>query len=1278
MDKTISLPVLTDSNYQTWRVQMKMLLMRDNLFGFIDDTEIRPNDADAALPNFIKREQKALANIVLGIDPKLLYIIGDPTKPKEVWDKLQAAFMKPSWANKLRLKKRLCNLRLNAGDSMQTHLKNFTETYSELAMIGEAVAEDEKVIQLLASLPEEYATIVTAFETCDQVPQWVTVTEKLLHEETKIKGNAENTTRALAHQQQDFKRSTKGFQNSKSSKKNVKCYNCGKTGHIKSQCWQRKDKQDANATVEKKDDDTKRTLLATALSTKEVMSDDWIIDSGASSHMSFKKEDFVNYKELETPIQVQVGNGGKLQAIGNGDVPVYVNGKTNSCIIKDVLYVPGLVHKLLSVKQMTSTKKEILFNENNCIIKNKLGETLATGRQVGKLYLLNCCNATETGFSCSAITDDKAKLWHCRLGHVGQDKLNKLCSSKAVRGLDCKPSNSKWICDSCCAGKLHKLPFPSIDNKHTRPVFDLVHTDVCGKIGTTSLGGGEYFVTFIDDKSRYCWISIIKRKSEVFTKFKEFKVLVENQYNCKIKRMRSDNGGEYCSNEFENYLTSHGIIHERTVPKNPQQNGVAERMNRTLLEMTRSMIHDAKVPKTFWGEAVNTAAYIINRLPCSSLGDRTPYEILNGHTPNVAHLRRFGSVTHMYINDDERSKLDPKSRKGILVGYGSSTKGYRVYDVENKRTCLCRNVIVDENKVFDHKDDLPVPESTVTIPLSDESVNDNDDHNDNDAGSENRKSNRTKKTPNRFGDWIYSSVNFAPEPTCVSEALSSDESDHWKSAMDSEMSSIDEHKVWSLTDRPKDCNTIKCKWIFKRKISDDGSVRYKARLVAQGFTQRPGIDYDETFSPVVRFESIRAMIAHAAKQNWHIHQMDVSTAFLNGEITENLYLEQPEGYLKANHENQVCKLHKALYGLKQSSKCWNVTLDNFLKEENFTQTESDPCLYSSVINGYLCIIGIYVDDLILMCEDMQVVDQLKNALNSRFRMRDLGKLNNFLGVKITESEEGILISQETFVNSLLHKFRLNDANSVSTPAEPGLILEKSNEQDEPFDKTLYQSAVGSLLFLSTRSRPDISYAVGRVAQFCSNPNTQHWNAVKRIMRYLKGTVSLGLMYKRVSNDNNNCVGYSDADWAGDRSDRKSTSGYCFALNGSVISWRSRKQSCVALSTSEAEYVALASAGQEAIWLKRLLNDLNAFNDTCLTIFEDNQAALCLAKNSTDHKRSKHIDLKYHFIRDQVASGKIAVQYCPTNKMIADIFTKPLSRDRFVKLRGDLGMSKVSS
>ena len=845
------------------------------------------------------------------------------------------------------------------------------------------------------------------------------------------------------------------------------------------------------------------------------------------------------------------------------------------------------------------------------------------------------------------------------------------------------------------------MPFRQSSEKRASHPLQLIHSDVCGKIGTRSLSGGEYFVTFVDDHTRYVWAYILKSKDEVFAHFQKWKAQVEKSTGREVKILRSDNGGEYTSKEFNSYLTTEGIKHEQTTPHTPQQNGVAERLNRTLIEGVRTMLADSKLPHQFWAEALATMVYLRNRSPTRALEGITPYEAWNGSKPSVDSLRVFGCSAYAHVPKAERRKLDPKTRKCVLLGYGTVQKGYRLYDLHQRKVIHSRDVVFDETSMPGIKTETNSLSEYVELEVEEEpSVKQTeithipDDTSEKTSGMEQavadesavssptsaestlRRSTRIRQEPDRYVDNL-ALTSTEQDPLSVAEAKSSSDSAMWEEAMEREMKSLQQNKVWELVPLPTDRKVVGSKWVFKRKVDTSGVVeRYKARLVAQGCTQKYGLDYEETFSPVVRFESIRYVIALGARHELQLHQMDVSTAFLHGELTEEVYMKQPEGFIEQGKEHLVCHLNRSIYGLKQSPRCWNQALDSRLKELGFKQTAGDPCLYTRINSGgEMFLVAVYVDDIILGGRNESEMNTVKKELGHRFEMKDLGKLHHFLGITVIQDQLAgtIWIGQPFYTEKTLQRYEMHECKPVSTPVNPDSKLVAADGPDVVHNQRLYQAVVGSLLYLSTKTRPDIAYAVSTAARFCAKPTKEHWIAVKRILRYLKGTTNYGLLYRKDAADT--VTGYSDADWAGDVGDRKSTSGYVFIQGGAAVSWKSSKQSCVALSTAEAEYIALSAAVQEAVWLQQLMSDLLNKSIHEMTIFEDNQSTICLAKNQHTHGRTKHIDIKYHFIRNMVEAGRIKLAYCPTENMIADMFTKGLSIKQFGKLRELTGVSK---
>jgi hypothetical protein len=511
------------------------------------------------------------------------------------------------------------------------------------------------------------------------------------------------------------------------------------------------------------------------------------------------------------------------------------------------------------------------------------------------------------------------------------------------------------------------------------------------------------------------------------------------------------------------------------------------------------------------------------------------------------------------------------------------------------------------------------------------------------------------------------------EPLSYEDALHNPHSNDWQATINSEFQSLIKNNTWEILSLPPNCTLVGCKWIFEIKYGPNNTIlKRKARLVAQGFSQQEGVDYYETFSPILKSSSMRVLLAFVAYHGLDIHQMDVITAFLNGFLQEEVYMTLPKGLDIPNKQHLVCKLKKSLYGLKQSSHTWYNRLNSFLLSINFIQTDANSNIYICHQKHRFIILVIYVDETLLITNDPHgLLTKTKQALCFEVEMTDIGPITNttILGLQVLYNKQTriLKIFQIRYIELLLIKFKMEACNLVSTPMEPRLKLTKDNSPQNDEDLAAmtnipYKSLVGSLMHASISTRPNISYSTNSVAQYLSNPRKKHWGSAKRILRYLEGTKTLGLMY-RASQQPFTLEGYSDANWAGNVDTRRSTSGYCFLLGNCVVSWTSRKQKSVALSSTESEYMAISKASADAIWLRWLLHSLHCPQSTPTIIYSDNQSAIKLTENPLFHDQSKHIEIQVHFVREQVVAGEVQMLYCPTSDMAADILTKSLPKSK---------------
>ncbi|CAM8952089.1 unnamed protein product [Rhodiola kirilowii] len=475
------------------------------------------------------------------------------------------------------------------------------------------------------------------------------------------------------------------------------------------------------------------------------------------------------------------------------------------------------------------------------------------------------------------------------------------------------------------------------------------------------------------------------------------------------------------------------------------------------------------------------------------------------------------------------------------------------------------------------------------------------------------------------------------------------------------------NRTWTLVPPPCNANIIGCKWVYRIKRRADGTIeRYKVRVVAKGFNQEEGVDYVDTFSPVVKPASICIVLAIALTLNWSLHQVDINNAFLNGDLSEKVYMAQPPGFLDQSHLSHVCLLQKALYGLKQAPRAWFTKLRLFLLDHGFVSCKSDTSLFIRRSGKLVLYILVYVDDLIITGSCSVAIFEFISLLNATFSLRDLGPLHYFLGIELVRHKSSIALSQQKYIRDLLHRSCMADAKHIASPAEPASRLVQTG--DPVIDIHLYRSIVGALQYV-TITHPEISFVVNRVCQFMHNPTDIHWSVVKRILRYLKGTIDLGLVLRSCTD--HRLVAYSDAGWASDGDDCRSQHGFVIYYGDNLISWSSKKQQVVAKSSTEVEFRAIAFTATELIWLQQLLQELQAPLSPPPILLCDNLSATYMSANHVFHQRSKHIKIDYHFVREQVDNGSLIVRHVRSLDQIADIFTKAVGAARFATLRSKL-------
>lgn len=1260
---------------------MRMLLMHEDMYDCVE-SEDQCKDA--------KKKQKALAKICLSVSTSALTHVRNAKSPYQAWTNLESAYEDKGLSRRLGLLRSLFSIKLENAAGMEAYLSRIAELSQQLKDIGSSLDDDFIAIIMLSGLPHDYDPLIMALE----------------HSGTKLSSDVVKTKLLQENIRRDEKMERPDFQ-ALTVKKTARCFKCKKPGHLRKDCPSRSPSTKMPNVL------NKNYVLLTALAVN-VHTHLWYIDSGATNHMCNNRQimsDFV----MDTSLEVKVANGEKLRIGGRGVVTLRL--KDCEVTITNVFYVPNLSANLLSVSELVRKGRKVTFDSKGCTICNGK-EVIATATYLRGVYQLDTldrleenvsleiamCSGADAGGDAAVVTQE---VWHKRLAHLSLRSMNQM--KRMVTGMAYSDTDIK-NCVACLEGKQVKNPFPKKSVTRSKELLGLIHTDVCGPIEVLSLGGARYFVTFIDDCSRKTYIYFLRTKDEVFEKFKCFKALAENETGKKIKVLRSDNGGEYVNFAFQKYLESSGIAHQTTVPYCSQQNGVAERANRTIMDKARCLLQEAGLSKAYWAEAVNTAVYLKNRSPTIAVAGVVPEERWSNKKVDIKHLRVFGSVA--YALQPNLRKLDARSKKYIFVGYCDNTKGYKLVDPScPKRVITARHVTFLENvfvkNAMSHDDKKGYK---ITIPCeslinnSDSTAQESLDMNDSrisDCEQQPAVSNPRRETifgldetsiimdspadetyvPDYSGVSEDSEMSFqdldssdlaqlagmirndSDVPETVEEALKSIERNQWKAAMQEEYNSFLSNNCWSLVDLPEGKRSVKCKWVFSKKRGLNGELlKYKARLVAKGCTQKYGVDYTETFSPVVRYSTIRILLAMAAQQDMEVEHMDVKTAFLNGNLQETVFMEQPECFQEKGKESQVCLLKKAVYGLKQAAKSWYEKINHVLTGKlKFRKLLSEPCVFVYNAGEELIIIALYVDDIVLFSSRNSHIkkEDLKKQLMNEFEMTDLGQASHVLGMRITRSGGKISLDQTNYITKILERFNMADCKPAQTPMESGLKLQREENSDCNLE---YRNLVGSLMYLAVCTRPDIAYVISYLSQFNNCFSELHWKAAKRVLRYLRGTINYCLVFEK---GDTKIIGYTDADWAANEVDRRSYTGYVFSLGTSVVSWESRKQRTVALSSAEAEYMAISDACKEGLFLRAFINECFGFLCT-INLSTDSQSAQKICNSISFHARTKHIDIRHHFVKQMVNEKVVVINYTCGNDMLADILTKSLPKEKHEK------------
>lgn len=1371
-----SFPLLNATNFSSWRDNMRFLLMDRACWSFIQGTETPPEQSAPRreILDYQHRKDRAFSTIYYSVEPQYRELISSVSDGKSAFELLVNTFEPKSRACVMRLLDEFFNLRYVQGqDTIVTFVAKIKKLQSRLKDAGHSLNAMYVGFQAIRSLPHEFQGIVQIiYRWSDEDFVLAKIEKELVAEENRLVQMTKDLHNVslnenvfnVVHKQvktkpvpNAFKSNTKKcYQNSKPNSVKSKfkgrnvgpCFKCKKLGHLQKDCPNNDVKfEGLNISVEDNKcfdfnsslgENFEINLNETIVTQGNENCDkfNWVVDTAATTHFCNNRDLFTDFKKVEDKNMSLAIDGLERPIEGMGTVCFFVkiNGCKHDIKLKGVMYSPKLRRNLISAATLEMNNCNFQCKNGILWFYTDEGEKIFFAKRKNNLYFLKPqytkVNAFQEESECINIETcehsrmNEISLWHSRFCHLNVNYLLQTRKVNGVRGLP-KFKLKMVDCVSCKLAKFKRVSFKSIGRIRSKRPLELIHMDVCGPMPVKSMGGASYFLSITDDFSRMVTCFILKQKSEVFDKFIQFQTRAERELESKILNVRMDNGMEFCHNQFLDYFNKQGIKAERTNVYSPEQNGVSERFNLTAVDCVKAMLNDSNLEHEFWAEALLCFTYAKNRM-CHKFKRKTPFELFFRRKPSVAHFKIFGSLAYVGTPKQLRKKLDLRVKQGIMMGYATSTRGYRIWFPKERKLIETSNVRIDETKKVKGGLLGNNVETNNYVPLKfkdNENLIDLNFEDDNDSpqdpnscklqdysgvnwirevvprkdGSRNdiyyripdkpvklRSFNDVEKYCNQNNiKFEKSNFNFctkisdnvqAPEasnleiiiPRNYKDIFSTPDLPKWQDAMSEEINVIQKREVWDLVPAPQNAKIIGSRWVYNVKKNENGEVsRYKARLVAQGNSQVKGESYDEVFSPVVNFSLIRMFFSiFVCMLKWSHCQLDIKCAYLYAKLNETVFMRQPPGFVDSDKPNYVCKLKRALYGLHQSGREWFNEIDHVLSELGFVKFNWCNCAYIFQTNVLLLL---YVDDIVIFGKTQPDVDLIISMIESRFDIKVLGKIKKLLGIEFCEVNGKYFLHQRQYITKILEFYSEFKIPFSSLPIAKGVVLTKldcpSNSTElEEMSNLPYRSILGCLAFIANRTRPDICYAVNVLSQFQENPGIRHWNILLKLLGYLKETNNYMLDLSKIKNLNLTC--YTDSDFAANRDDRVSMSGMLIFTDEVPISWRTTKQKCVSLSTMEAEYVSMAEAAKELLWIGNVLKECEIFglNISETKIFCDNQAAINFSNSPVENHRTKHIDVRFHFLRNLIFDKVFEIQYVNTKLNKADCFTKPLSKE----------------
>ena len=1064
---------------------------------------------------------------------------------------------------------------------------------------------------------------------------------------------------------------------------------------------------------------------------------DGILDTGASDHFCPERDKLVNYKsKTPSPIQAADGRSFYAIGEGDLHCWMTNGNKRTQVTLNKVAHAPDMANTLISLGRLDDAGHVAIIADGKCKIQKRDGAMLGVAQKRDRLYRLQL-ELEQPKVANIAVKKVSLADAHRILGHVSYGAVRHAIRTGAVEGLEIDENSPEEFCEACAKAKPHRKPFPKEASNRAKKFGERLIGDTWGPAQVTSLGGNRYTLDLVDDATRWTNVDFVPAKKDLISRYKRYEAQIKTQDGADVKFLRVDRGTEFKNKAFDKHLGEKGTKWEFTVHDTHEQVGAVERWNRTKLELARAMLDASGLPKNLWCEAVNHATWIKNRMPTRALDGGTPFFARHGKKPDISGTVLFGTKVWVKIHGAKKLDKHARMGRFVgfdaqSTGYRIYFPDNRSIAIERE---VVFDLTDDESfstplsEGEKKRADSPIigraktsePEAAEETPETETQAEDpvhaEGQIEDQELGAEGGTHPAVAPRPRRGRDepdpsliidgkrnrpqqgfWKGLSEHTAAakiaileedlpvpceepmealatvmwdDPKSMEEAFASEHGDEWKKAWKSEVEQLKRRGTWKLTPRPKNKHVIPYRPVFHAKRGPDGTIiKFKARLTAGGHRQIEGVDYSETFASVAKLASVRLVLAYAAASDWEIHHIDVVGAFLNAELDEQIFMEAPEGALGPDDEGKVCELLKGLYGLKQAGRAWYKDLRRTFQELGFVRSDVDHSVFIRKRGAEILVVPVSTDDMTVAGTPLAAVERFKKEMAERYEITDLGEISWLLGFEVTRDRQArtISLSQRSYIEAMAKRFNLTDAKPVHTPMEAGADYSKAEHLKKPTNAP-YREACGHLLWPAMIARPDVLFAVVHLAQFVANPSESHWKALKRVMKYLHTTKDYCLT---LGGTTTAMRGYTDSDWAS-QLHRHSISGYAYFLGEGCVTWSSKKQPIIALSTAEAEYVAGTHSAKEAKWIRSFMCEIDPTYAGAMPLACDNQSAIAMTKDARYHARTKHIDIRYHYIREEVESEHLTINYVPSEENVADIFTKALPRTQFECLARCLGL-----